>query len=106
MSMPDPLAAALQRAAARNAKRIAGLERQLAEAVARAEAKALGFVDWDKLHCIFGCQRPVVGVYYLEGGCAVKLDQLQALCLRHKTSAENTGSIDTIVERLEPRRET
>lgn len=37
MPMPDPLTAAVQRAAARDAERVADLERQLAEAIARAE---------------------------------------------------------------------
>lgn len=59
-------------------------------------------VSWDKLHCIFGCRQPVVGIYHIEGGLAAKPDQLQALCQQHKISAEEIGQVDAIVERLIP----
>ena len=59
-------------------------------------------VDWDSLHCIFGCKHPVVGIYHLVAGYAVKPDQLQALCFHHKIVAEPLGHMQTIVERIEP----
>lgn len=131
MPLPDAMTAALQRAAAREAETTAGnriwlepncgekCERSWADydlgpcecgrpciAYVRADEAerqlAEAAVDWDKLQCIFGCQHPVVGIYHLEGGCAVKPDQLQALCLQHKVSAESIGHMSTIVERLEP----
>jgi|SRR5262245_15872168 len=50
----------------------------------------------DGMKCRFGCKAPVVGIYWMERGCACHADQVQALCGQHAVSAEPLGEMRLI----------
>lgn len=56
-------------------------------------------MNWDEMRCIFGCRNPVIGLYYLSRGCAVKADKKQALCLQHYLSCEPIEGFRVVAER-------
>lgn len=50
------------------------------------------------MRCVFGCDSPVVGIFWTPQGSFYHCDQTQALCQAHATSVQSTGPITCVID--------
>ena len=51
-----------------------------------------------QLKCRFGCDSPVVGIFYAKEGCLCWNDPVQALCDQHAINMESEGEVVCVVD--------
>jgi hypothetical protein len=56
-------------------------------------------IDWQSLACRFGCDDPVIGLYFAPDGCWCFPDRIQALCEQHAVKGLQNNDMTLLLER-------